>query len=631
MTTPQLPLADSELLSAYLDNELSAADRARTEALLAENPGARQLLDELDAQRAQLRQISRDPLGVDFAQRVLRAAEREVLVPSAKPSEAAAKKSATAEPALRPAREEDRPRWLRLPAGRRPWVYVALASAAAVVMMIFNPSRDRNVDQVAVLPANMEMSATRSEEQFARHLNRADKQEANAPVAESMVERRASDVAGAPAATGPAPAAMAGATTAAVPATPAAPASNAAASTAPAAGVGGAFANVDEQQWVRASLEPLGLDRYTDEVMQQASAYTAGLEPGFANDNNGQMLIICCDVNRTLVPPPQVATWLAQSDIEVTGGSSLGENEALAAKAPAMASSATKPNSPSQPGSAPQTGKAAKPDSSGVSISSLAAQIHAPVPDSDPDNVALSSEPTAKRNAPKVATTPPAKPAMAAAAAAPQKPAASGPQGQVTPASSDQNVQVFYCLAPREQVSAAVELLRNQTNVVTNVHVLTPTSADVVVSATIAPDRDAAARNGAPANAPAAADRKQPAAQAAPSAGNQLGQQQNRNRGYGQRIVLADEADNKAATTNKLQRQAGNAGDDAKTSPQAVARAEALVEGQRARAQLGKGRAVGVDNAATLERALFVFRMVTPETPAQPTAAPAEAKPVKSP
>ena len=40
---------DNELLSAYLDGEVTAEQQADVERLLAANPAARQLLDELRA------------------------------------------------------------------------------------------------------------------------------------------------------------------------------------------------------------------------------------------------------------------------------------------------------------------------------------------------------------------------------------------------------------------------------------------------------------------------------------------------------------------------------------------------------------------------------------------------------
>ena len=46
-------LPQNELLSAYLDGELTAAEQADVERLLAANPAARQLLDELPATQAE--------------------------------------------------------------------------------------------------------------------------------------------------------------------------------------------------------------------------------------------------------------------------------------------------------------------------------------------------------------------------------------------------------------------------------------------------------------------------------------------------------------------------------------------------------------------------------------------------
>lgn len=68
-----------ELLSAYLDGELNAAERAEVEALLASNPAARQGLEELRALSAILQSLPRQPLGEDLRPQVLRAAERRIL------------------------------------------------------------------------------------------------------------------------------------------------------------------------------------------------------------------------------------------------------------------------------------------------------------------------------------------------------------------------------------------------------------------------------------------------------------------------------------------------------------------------------------------------------------------------
>ncbi len=72
-------LPQNELLSAYLDGELTAAEQAEVERLLASSPAARQLLDELRAVGATLQSLPRQKLGEDLSQQVLRMAERRML------------------------------------------------------------------------------------------------------------------------------------------------------------------------------------------------------------------------------------------------------------------------------------------------------------------------------------------------------------------------------------------------------------------------------------------------------------------------------------------------------------------------------------------------------------------------
>ena len=72
-------LPQNELLSAYLDGELSAAEQAEMERLLATNPAARQLLDELHALSNTLQSLPQEKLGEDLSQHVLRVAERRML------------------------------------------------------------------------------------------------------------------------------------------------------------------------------------------------------------------------------------------------------------------------------------------------------------------------------------------------------------------------------------------------------------------------------------------------------------------------------------------------------------------------------------------------------------------------
>ncbi len=72
--------SQNELLSAYLDGELSAAEQAEVERLLAARPAARQLLDDLRALSATLQSLPQEKLGEDLSQRVVRAAQRRMAI-----------------------------------------------------------------------------------------------------------------------------------------------------------------------------------------------------------------------------------------------------------------------------------------------------------------------------------------------------------------------------------------------------------------------------------------------------------------------------------------------------------------------------------------------------------------------
>jgi hypothetical protein len=72
-------LPENELFSAYLDGELTAAEQAEVERLLAASPAARQLLDELRALSNTLQDLPQEKLGEDLSRQVLRIAERRML------------------------------------------------------------------------------------------------------------------------------------------------------------------------------------------------------------------------------------------------------------------------------------------------------------------------------------------------------------------------------------------------------------------------------------------------------------------------------------------------------------------------------------------------------------------------
>lgn len=70
---------DHELISAYYDGQLSAADRVRVEQLLQENPACQAYLDDLHLLRADLRALPQRTMRGDLLEQVLRRAERALL------------------------------------------------------------------------------------------------------------------------------------------------------------------------------------------------------------------------------------------------------------------------------------------------------------------------------------------------------------------------------------------------------------------------------------------------------------------------------------------------------------------------------------------------------------------------
>jgi anti-sigma factor RsiW len=128
---------DDELISAYLDGELSGEELLRAERLLATQPESRQLLEELTALRASLQGLPRQSLERGFADGVLRRAEREMLQPSQPVS-----------PSIAP-RNDDNPPVLSWRRWQRPLIWSTLAVAASLVIMMFSPDRQ----QVAIAPA----------------------------------------------------------------------------------------------------------------------------------------------------------------------------------------------------------------------------------------------------------------------------------------------------------------------------------------------------------------------------------------------------------------------------------------------------------------------------------------------
>jgi hypothetical protein len=152
------PLAD-ELVSAYLDGEVTAAEQAQVEERMAVNPEFRQLVEELRGLRTNFEVLPQHRLPADFAERVLRRAEQEMLLGA---TDSAASNPAPVSPLVKVGNVDDGPSPdfdgepvpITLPArppveerahrraGFRPFGWTLIATAAALLILITNRQPD---------------------------------------------------------------------------------------------------------------------------------------------------------------------------------------------------------------------------------------------------------------------------------------------------------------------------------------------------------------------------------------------------------------------------------------------------------------------------------------------------------
>jgi hypothetical protein len=151
-----MSLADEELLSAYLDGELTADERSRVEKLLAESPENRQLLEELRSIQASLQRMPRAGLGPDFADQVSREAKNKAAADNCDDNDSdrggpASQRAAPVEPAERAERLSGLS-WQRM---RRPAIWASLTLAAGLLIMLYEGSQGRKPAgrHVAMAPA----------------------------------------------------------------------------------------------------------------------------------------------------------------------------------------------------------------------------------------------------------------------------------------------------------------------------------------------------------------------------------------------------------------------------------------------------------------------------------------------
>jgi anti-sigma factor RsiW len=134
-------LPENELFSAYIDGELTADEQAEVEQILAENPEARQLVDELRALSSNLQTLPSYKLDEDLAARVLRQAEREML---SEPATPLPRFHQVGSP------ETESTSWARRLLRPRNFAWSAVAVAVALVLMLGdldNPNSGNNVAQ----------------------------------------------------------------------------------------------------------------------------------------------------------------------------------------------------------------------------------------------------------------------------------------------------------------------------------------------------------------------------------------------------------------------------------------------------------------------------------------------------
>jgi anti-sigma-K factor RskA len=178
----------SELLSAYLDGELTAEEQALVEQRLGESAEFRQLHDELRSLRSSLETLPRHKLGPDFTEAVLRRAERAMLAtPALKPA-----LPQSAEPVARADAPTAQERILR---GLRAFRWSIVAIAVALLIMVFNHEKQQKEPNVALLQKDAadsdqaRMKNSGDGEMIAMPLNKQRDETTSLPAASAPAEK----------------------------------------------------------------------------------------------------------------------------------------------------------------------------------------------------------------------------------------------------------------------------------------------------------------------------------------------------------------------------------------------------------------------------------------------------------
>jgi anti-sigma factor RsiW len=142
------PLFQDERISAYLDGELPPDERSQFEDELARNGELRQAVEELRTLHDSLQALPRHRLNDDFAQQVLRRAERAMLSDAhagANGADGSAVEGSNVVRGIADQRIADRAN-SDARNSRRPWIWAAVAIAAAIALMVFNPPAKKQIE-----------------------------------------------------------------------------------------------------------------------------------------------------------------------------------------------------------------------------------------------------------------------------------------------------------------------------------------------------------------------------------------------------------------------------------------------------------------------------------------------------
>jgi hypothetical protein len=129
-----------ELISAYIDGELTSDEQVRVEQALLEDPQSQQLLEDLQALHDRLQAIPRSEPSQDYTQQILRRAERAILTG---PSTASGEEATTAVRPANPGVQANQPTNLKH------LIWASTALAATLMLALLFRSEDQAVYQVS--------------------------------------------------------------------------------------------------------------------------------------------------------------------------------------------------------------------------------------------------------------------------------------------------------------------------------------------------------------------------------------------------------------------------------------------------------------------------------------------------